>query len=739
MVSLGVCSPAVEFCRAAPRVVGNLFAPTSVAIVGASSDPTRFSGKIVPSMLRQGFTGKIYPVNSKRTEVDGVPCYPSLTSIPDHIDCVVFCIAARNILSVLKECAAKGVKLLVVPSSGFAESGTAEGRDLQDQMVAAARRSGIRVLGPNCLGFTNLIDRICVSSAAAMDWPNIPAGRIGLVSQSGGLSLATVLTNALEEGISFSHIVSTGNEADLDTIDVARFFVEDPNTDVIAITIEAVRDTESFIELIELAGAARKPIVVLKSGRSDLGKTMAASHTGALAGSAAVFDSVCAQYGVVCAQDVDDFYQIASMFAKLRSAGKLGRFVKPGSEVASLSISGGHIGLFADHASLQGLSFPAFSEETRKRIAQELGFEGHFLNPLDTTARVIGDDGFWGRCMGVVLSEPAISVVVPIITVAKTYDPAIRDFIKLAGETEKIVIVIWAGCCFVGDGKRHLLESNIPLFKTPARAALAIRALDRYCRVWNHATQNGSEEVSITSSSPGRPALERARLTGRRILTERESKNVLGHIGFPLTREKTVSTQDKAVSAAAAIGYPVAVKGEHPDIAHKSDAGIVFLNLTDADSVRSAYRTVMERMDKAAPGIATGRVLVQEMVSASTELILGITTDREFGPIVMLGLGGIFVEIMKDVSMRMPPFGKAEARRMIEELRGIRLLKGARGRRPVNLDRLAELLVALSDFAVTNRDLVKEVDINPLVAVDNESGDLRVVDALIVLHDRPRA
>jgi acetyltransferase len=228
-------------------------------------------------------------------------------------------------------------------------------------------------------------------------------------------------------------------------------------------------------------------------------------------------------------------------------------------------------------------------------------------------------------------------------------------------------------------------------------------------------------------------------LTGRRILTERESKNVLGHIGFPITREKSVSTQDEAVTAAEVIGYPVAVKGEHPDVAHKSDAGIVFLNLTDADSVRSAYRTVMERMDKAAPGTATGRVLVQEMVPVGTELILGITTDREFGPIVVLGLGGIFVEIMKDVSMRMPPFGKAEARRMIEELRGIRLLKGARGRRPVNFDRLAELLVALSNFAVANRDLVKEVDINPLVAVDNESGDLRVVDALIVLHDQPQA
>jgi acetyltransferase len=714
--------------------VGALFAPKSIVVIGASSDPERFGGKIIPSLLRQGYKGKIYPINPKRTELNGLQCYPDLGSVPGQVDCVIFCLAASHIRSVLKDCEAKGAKLLVISSAGFAESGTPEGKALQDELIAYTRKSGIRVLGPNCFGFTNLGDRICASAAAALDWPDVPAGRIGVVTQSGGLGLATILVLALEEGISFSHIVSTGNEADLDTIDIGRFYVEDPNTDVIAMTVEAVRDTDAFMELVRMAGEAHKPMVLLKSGRTDLGKTMAASHTGALAGSAAVFDAVCTQYGIVCARDVDDFYQIAAMFAKLRSTGKLGRFSNPGAQCASLSLSGGHIGLLADHASQEGLKFPPFAAETNKLIVKELGFEGHFQNPLDTTARVIGDDGFWGRCVSVLLSDPGITTVLPIITVARTYDPAIHDFIRLTKENEKIIVVIWPGCSFIGDGKRILRESNVPMFRTSARAAMAIRALDRYCNVWNSAPQESRTVSSNPGAAPARALLERARAGGKTSLTERESKDILSHLGFPTTRETVVRTAEEAVAAAKAIGYPVALKGEHPDILHKSDAGLVLLNINSDAAVKTAFQQIVERMEKAAPGVVQGRVLVQEMVPAGTELILGITFDPEFGSVVLLGLGGIFVEIMKDVVMRLPPFNHEEARRMIEELRGVRLLKGARGRRSVNLDHLADLLVRLGDFAVANKDIIREVDINPLIAVDNEKGDLRIVDALMLLH-----
>jgi acetyltransferase len=651
------------------------------------------------------------------------------------VDCLVYAIGADQLVPMFDDIAAKGVRLLVVSSAGFAERGDDVGRELQARLVDFARAHGIRVLGPNCIGFTNFAARTCISSAAALEWPDVPVGRIGLVSQSGGLGLATVLYCALEEGIGFSNIVTTGNEADLDTIDIARSFVDDPATDVIAMTIEAVRDTDGFIDLLRLASAALKPVIVLKSGRTELGKTMAVSHTGALAGSAAVFEAVCAQYGVIIARDVDDFFEFAAMFAKLRAAGKLGVCANPASGCAALSISGGHIGLFADHASLEHLAFPAFAPDTHAAISHELGFEGNFQNPLDTTARTIGDDGFWGRVTKVVLDDPRIHVVTPIITVAHSYDPAVDDFIRLAGTTDKIIVVLWAGGHFEGAGRERLQASNVPVFRTPARAAAAIAALDRYCRVRNRGgvAQEPAQAQADGALHAARELLLKHAAGNRATLTERESKEILAVLGFRVTRERAVSTVRDALAAAREIGYPVAVKGEHPAISHKSEAGIVRLGVTDDAAVEEAFDSIVTRMKAAMPDSPDGRVLVQEMVPGGTELIAGVSSDAEFGPVVVFGLGGIFVEIMKDVVMRVPPFDHAEALRMLEELKGVRVLDGARGRRPIDRGKLAELLVRLGRFAAMNRDLVEEIDINPLIATDTQGGDLCAVDGLFVL------
>ncbi|KRB70658.1 hypothetical protein ASE07_08685 [Noviherbaspirillum sp. Root189] len=714
--------------------LAELFSPKSIAVIGASSNPTRFTGKIIPTLLRQGFKGSIYPVNAKSAEIAGIKCYPDLAAIPDQVDCIVYALAPEQMHTALRGANRLGAKLLVVASAGFAERGDEEGKRLQQELVALAHQQGMRVIGPNCIGFANFADHICATAAAAMDWPDIQPGRIGLVSQSGGLGFATVLFNALEEGIGFSHVVTTGNEADLDTIDIARFLVNDARTDVIAITIEAVRDPQGFIEFLRYAREAGKPVVVLKSGRTDLGKVMAASHTGALAGSAEVFEAVCRQFGVTCTHDVDEFYQIAAMFGKLRAAGKLKRPVAPGSKCTAFSISGGHIGLFADHASTHGLQFAPFSVNTMAAIERELGFSGNFQNPLDTTARAIGDDAFWGRCLKVLLEDESVEVAVPIITVARSYDRAIEDFIALAGQSEKIVTVLWAGGSFEGNGMRLLRESTVPVFRTAARAAAAIEALDRYCTV-----QNRIQQPATTRNADGmdkaRAILCAAADGARSSLTERESKEVLTALGFPATRERVASSAAEAVAAAQDIGFPIALKGEHPDILHKSEAGIVFLNLQDQDAVADAYATIVERMLRAMPGDKRGRVLVQEMLPQGTELILGVTRDPEFGLVVLCGIGGIFVEILNDVSMRLPPFSHDEALRMIGELRGIKILQGARGREPVDLGRVAELLVALGDFAVANRDLVKEIDINPLIAMGGDR--LNMADALLVLNREP--
>lgn len=719
--------------RMAPEEIARLFRPESIAVVGASANPERFSGKIIPTLKRQGYQGAIYPINPGRSSIADLPCYPDLASVPEDVDCVVYALAAEHIDGVLEQCRQKQVRLMVVASAGFAERGDDYGQQLQDRLVERAAEVGVRVLGPNCIGFINLVSRACVSSAAAMAWPDMPVGRIGLVSQSGGLGLASILYGALEDGVSFSHIITTGNEADLDTIDVARYLVLDEDTDVLALTVEAVRDKTGFCDVLKDAQRLGKPVVILKSGRTELGKTMAASHTGALAGSAQVFESVCKQYGAICAHDVDDFYQIASMFAKLRRAGKLERLSAPAAQCAALSISGGHIGLFADHASLEGLKFPPFSSATKQSIARELGFEGNFQNPLDTTARTIGDDGFWGRCTEVLLADEGVQVVVPIITVARSYEVAIRDFIRIADETTKVIVTIWAGGDFEGEGRKLLAESNIPVFRTPARAAAAIRALDLYCSLRRPRAGNGS--VTTSDEAGVRRALSlltESEAGIKAALTERVSKRILAELGFPVTREHAVESEDQAVHAAEQLGFPVVVKGEHPDIMHKSDLGLVFLNLGTDDQVRSAFRTVMERIEAA--GATGGKVLVQQMVDAGPELIVGMTSDPEFGPVVVLGLGGIFVEILKDVAMRVAPFDHHEAMSMIAELRGGALLEGVRGQQPVDKDELASLLVKLSQFAAAARNQIREIDVNPLV-LDRRTGSLCALDALIVLKE----
>ncbi|TAM88834.1 MAG: hypothetical protein EPN41_05025 [Candidimonas sp.] len=723
----------IEQSLADPGLLHGLFAPRSVAVVGASANPARFSGRVVPTLLRHGYTGDLYPVNPKRTEISGRRCYADLAAIPGDVDCVVYCFDAAHILDALSQCAKKRVKLLVIASTGFAESGTAEGRDLQAEVVRRARASGIRVLGPNCIGFANFGDSTVAAAAAVMEWRHAPRGHIGLVTQSGGLGLATVAYCAFEDGIGFSHIISTGNEADIDTVDVAEFFVRDAATHVIAITIEAVREPARFITLLEHAGATRKPVVVLKSGRSSLGKVMAASHTGALAGQAEVFEMVCRRYGVTVADDVDDFYQIAAMFGKLRAAGKLGRYLHPGSHCAALSLSGGHVGLFADLGSLAGLRFPPFDEQRRAAIAQALGFPGHFQNPLDTTARVIGDDAFWGRCVNVLMDDVQIELVVPIITVAHSYAPAIADFVHIAQEREKIVVVVWAGGSFEAGERARLSDSNVPFFRTPSRAARALQALERYCSVWNAdvppCRRNG---VAAIAASAARQCLLRARREGRTVLAEYEAKKVLGAAGLPRMREFLAASLADARLAAAEIGYPVVLKGQSDKILHKTDAGIVFLDVPDEAALTTAFTIIQERVHARAGAADPAAVLIQEKVQVGQEMIVGAKTDPEFGAVVVVGIGGIFVEIAHDVALRLPPLSAEEAGTMLNELKGVRLLQGARGQPAADISELSRLIARFSEFVHENRDLIAEIDVNPLASVRG-AGVWRILDALILL------
>lgn len=715
-----------------PADVGRLLKPRSIAIIGASADASKFSGRFAPYLQRQGYTGAIYPINTRRTEVAGLKAYPDLAAIPGPVDCVIYSFAAEDILPSLAACEAKGIRLLVVTSAGFAERGDAEGTRLQQALTDFAQRTGIRVIGPNCVGFINLVDRVAAAAAAALEWPDIPAGRVGVISQSGGLAMGSVLVGGLQEGISFSHLVSTGNEADLDIVDFGRFLVEDPATDAIALTIEAVRDGAAFGAFLQEALRAGKPVVILKSARSEIGRAMAVSHTGALAGSGAVFDALCARHGAVQVEDVDLLYQVAQMFAKLRAAGKLSCVsVLPGEGCSALSVSGGHVGLLADMAAQRGLRFPDLAEATQQRIRGLLVKTGPIANPVDLSGGQVSDHGVWGRCLEQLLADPAVGIGVPILTIARNYDVACHDIVRIAAAQPKPVLVSWVGGSFEGEGKALLRRSPVPLFESPERTVRALAALNAYLRAKREAAASAPAHAPPTAPHPLIRAAQRA---GRVSLGERESKQILAGIGFPVTRERLAKSAAEAVAIAGELGYPVALKGEHRLIAHKTEAGLVRLGLADAAAVEQAFAAIEAAMDAAAPHAPGGGVLVQEMVHVSCELVMGVERDANFGPAVMFGLGGVFLEVLRDVQFGVAPLSHAEARAMIARTRCAALLQGARGRHPVDLDALAGLLVRLGDFACAHAGCIREIDINPIAVIDRPADNLRVLDALFVLE-----
>ncbi len=708
----------------------SLFNPKSIAVVGASSNPMRFTGRIVPGLLRHGFDGPIYPVNPNRDEIAGQKCYPTVADLPDAVDCTIYGMGPGKVIETLEACEGKGVKLFFCGAAGFAETGRPEDIALQDQMTDLARRMGIRVLGPNCIGFANFHDHIGAAAAAAMAWPDIRAGDLGMSSQSGGLSFASVIFCALTEGVAFSHVISTGNEADLDAVECAEALIDDPNTNAIVLIIEAVRNAPAFLAFLDRAGRAGKPVTILKTGRSSLGKVMAQSHTGALAGSSDIFDMVVRRYGVPLAHDIDDLFRIGSMFARLRRAGKLRTYKAPGDHVASFCLSGGHVGLMADHGTFAGLTFPAPPAGADQLFSDELGFPIKAQNPLDTTAQVVGGDAYWGGCTKIFAGFDDIQVIIPSLTVAPDYNAPIADLGRIAKERDEIVVVCWPGGSFDESDLGKLDGLNLPYFPMPADAAQGVAALDTWCRVWN----NGGPAPLATDDKVRLPdvrkALQARVAAGDSIVSEYAAKTLLAKAGVPVSEDRVCESADAAATAASAIGYPVVMKGDAPGIAHKSDAGLVVLGVADEAAARSAFDDLTAKM----AGQADARVLVQPMVSFDHELILGARNDPEFGPVVALGLGGIFVEVMKDVTFRMAPVSEAEAAEMISELKAAPILAGARGQAGVDQAALARIIAGFSRLMAENADLIEEVDVNPLVAT--KTGDFIALDGLIVLKDQ---
>ena len=702
--------------------IDKMLNPRSIAIVGATPR-MQYGGRMLAAALNAKDRIDVYPVNPRYDEVQGVRCYPSVTDLPAAPDLVGIVVPYSRVLDVLKESHQKGARAAIVISAGFAERGVAERSELQEELGAFARESGLRICGPNCLGVANLKHDIWASSssrgAAGLSGP------IGLVCQSGASAFGPFLVRAVDNGIGFSYVASTGNEADLDFTDFARYLLDDDDTKVIAGFVEGFKDGRKFVELAKLAAERGKPIVLIKIGRSSLGSQAARSHTAALTGEDALYDSMAAQYGVIRVQDYDELLEVSQLLAQMPKP------VKPG--IAVVSHSGGISSLTADMCGQAGLELPPLSEQARDGINGVLKGFGWAANPSDVTG--FANSESFPEIMEHMANEPDVGTLVVASTGA---DSQAEQVIAQRDRSDRGVAFLWTGSRSDTDGLAKLKSAHIPTFYVPNRLASGLSSYLSY-HAWRE-RRFAAGFPTVTPITPAqKTALERAREAKRPVLSEHESKGLIAAWDVPVTNEVLAVSADEAVAAAKEIGYPVALKIDSPDLLHKTEAGAVKLGIGNDDDLRAAYDSLMSTA-QGLPGGMAGRIatinglLVQEMVEGATEVIVGVSYDAQLGPVLLFGTGGIIVEVYQDVAFRLCPIDVIEAREMIDEVKGSRLLKGFRGSPPADVDALTHTLAQVSQLAVNLGGTLGELDINPLMVLPEGQG-VKAADALVVFKD----
>ena len=703
-----------------------LFAPRSVALVGATDHPTNFGGRVFRAMLKFGYQGKIYPVNPRLKEIYGLACYPGIRDLPETPDHVGIIVATERVFDVLTDCAARGVPFATVYTAGFAETATPEGRERQARLIAFARASGMRIMGPNCNGVINFIDNFAMTSTGAIGRARGKAGNVGVISHSGGLGQITVMWRAQMAGLGVSYEASCGNEADLDTLDFARFMLRSDTTDIILMAVEGFKDGAKLEAVAREALEREKPIVVLKLGRTEAGSRAASSHTGAIAGVDDIYQAAFKQYGLIGVNTCNELYETAILLRKRRWP--------KGRRTASVAATGGNIVHLADMGADQGIEWAEYSAETQAVLGGLLpGYGSKILNPSDLTSLATGEPAMFSRALDAIVADPNIDAIAPIF--AFVTRAQIETGVEFVRNCAKPAAMIWVGAC-TDDAQptaEELVAAGVPVYRDALPCLRAIRA----------AADFGQRVAAYKQGAdvPRRPAnisLQTARdKLGVRAgtLTEREAKLVLAEYGFPVTHERLACNADEAVAHAREINGKVALKIDSADIPHKTDAGAIKLGLQGDDAVRRGYSEVTDAAARHAPNAHINGVLVQEMVPPGVEMMLGIIRDPVFGPVVAAGLGGIHIEVLRDVSYRVAPVTPAGARAMVDELRGRKLLDGVRGMPPRDVECLCDLIVRLSWFAHDFRNEIAEVDINPLVVMQSGAG-CRVVDALIVRSEK---
>ncbi len=674
-----------------------LLHPLSIAVIGASSDFNKINGRTLKALVDKKYAGRILPVNPKYPMLLDLPCYPDIASIPGTLDLAVVAVPAKHVPDTLRELGKKGAKAAVVFSSGFSEVG-GDGIRLEAELKKAIKESGVRILGPNCLGLVNVAENVMATFSQFSLGPT-PDGPAAFVTQSGALGTATAGT-ARKRGLNFGYFVNTGNEVDVQFVDIMRAIIAEDRIKVGAGYIEGLKNGPGLLEVAEDALRRAKPLVLTKVGRTKAGARAIASHTGSLAGEDAVFDGVIRQRGIIRARSDEQLLDFVDIFSQCA--------LPAGKGIGFITRSGGAGALMADRAEEVGLDVAVLSAETTEALRKVVPAFGSISNPVDITAQGLVNPALMRDSLKILLSDAKVDAAIVWLSFTDKYaEVTVQTFVEAKAQTDKPFIVCWMG---MPDVAVPLMRAaGIPYLRGAEAAVDALAALMRYAEARRNWLSDEPARKALQLPEPALPATAGA-------VGSIEGQALLQSFNVPTAAARLAKTADEAIAAAKALGYPVVLKIESPDILHKTEAKGVALNLGDDVAVRAAYATLISNAKQYKADARIAGVLVQAMAKGDVELVIGLKRDPTFGPVVMVGLGGVLIEVFRDVVFRAAPVIEAEALRMLDELKCKVLLDGVRGKPPVNKIALAQMISAVSCFGAAAGPRLAELDLNPVLA-----------------------
>jgi acyl-CoA synthetase (NDP forming) len=704
----------------------SLFHPRSVALIGASTEQNKLSGRPFRFFREFGYAGNIYPVNPKYTEIAGVPCFAKVSDIPDEVDLAVITLPAAAVPQALEESGAKGVKAAAIISSGFAEVG-GEGLRLQDELQRIAAANGIAVCGPNCSGFVYFPERVTATFSVGLDAGFPEPGPAAFISQSGALS-SYILGAAKERGLAFRYWITTGNECVLSFTDYLQYVLEDPEVRLVLGYLEDARDGEAFQAAARRALALDKPLIIMKTGRSEAGAKASVSHTGSLAGADEVYQAVFSKNGVLRAENLDELFDLALLAQAPRRPRR--------KQVQVVSISGAAGILMADVGNEFGLEFPDLTDPTKDELEKIMPTFASIANPMDVTAEAVARPGLLTQAAEVILKDPNVDNLVMFFGIVPgAHEKLATAVAQVAQGTDKLVVMTWFPLPRQ-DIWMSLARAGVPVFPEPARGIRALGKMAQYVEARERSFARHTATVGSPSGleSAVQEILDQAKNQGRKALSEVEAKSLLNSWGLAVPRGGLARNAEEARSLASSIGRPVALKACSPDLLHKTEVGVIRLGLKSPEEVERAFEEIVAKAKKWDPQAHLDGVLVEEMIGEDTrEVIVGARQDLRFGPVVTFGLGGIFVEAIRDFAVWPAPLTLDEAREMIRRIRGYRILTAFRGRPAADLDGVAQVLSDVGQLAYQWQERIAELEINPLFVLPEGSGVI-VGDALAVLR-----